>query len=157
MFRQGKLYNKSVHIGIFIQFTYLRQKFIFRYIGLKTNQTRLEPAYFTSLYLGCHVSLATAVMTNQYSSQMRTLAALSHYFSHFGCYFLLHLLRNSLSVNQCHILYLFYYSITIQTKIGKIEQTACFFPCFYGRYFPKYTFINIRQAEITKKLLTLYP
>ena len=47
---QRELYDKAVHVGIFVKFAYFGQQFVFGHIAFITDKGRFETAYFTGFY-----------------------------------------------------------------------------------------------------------
>ena len=76
-----KLHNEPVNISVAVKTVDCREKFLFGHVVLKTQQSGCESAAFAGFYLMGNVGFAAAVVSNEHSGQMRTLAPSATIFS----------------------------------------------------------------------------
>ena len=101
--RQRQLHDKSVYVGIAVEFVDTSQQLFLGDIILISDECRLEATLLTSQNLVLDVCLRTSVMAYENGSQMRLIASFSHYGLHFFCYFSLDGFGSCFSVYQLHI------------------------------------------------------
>ena len=107
--RQGQLHNKAIDVFIFIKSIDAGQQFLFRHIVLETDKRAFKTTGFAGQHFVAHVSFASAVVSNKYGGEVRAFHTLRHHFGNFCGNFLLNRCSRSLSVNNCHPIYIILY------------------------------------------------
>lgn len=71
VFRQGQLYEESVHVGIVVQFGDFSEQVSFADRFVEAQHRRTEAHFGAAFLLVAHVSLARSVVADQDGDQMR--------------------------------------------------------------------------------------
>ena len=106
---QGQLHDKAVDVFVSIKSIDTGQQFLFRHIVFKTDKRAFKAAGFAGQHFVAHVSLAAAVVTNEYGGEMRAFHTVCRHCGDFCCNFLLDCCGRSLSVDDCHSIYIILY------------------------------------------------
>ena len=97
--RQRQLHDKTVDIGVVVEFVDGVEQFVFGYVVLVADEGRLKSALLAGNHFVAHVCLAAAVVAHENCHQMRAAFAFGNHLFNFGCNFLFHFGSHFLTVD----------------------------------------------------------